>query len=328
MVASLNRQAPESFPLLSQAAYVGMLLGAGTTVFRANFGGELFFPVCVTAACYAYLYHRSLPPPAGRDVINQQQRREVLSGIPTAIRRFLNQPSQPAVEPAWVEVVRWAPVSRYREPYRIAYVQVRALSNGTALKYEASNLKTGVKTSGPFQIQGTLSEAIQSLKNLQVTLEDNGSPVFSEAHHTFNYQPKTKTDKTQYVIPLLMRRADVVWNIYDFSDPNNIKAVVKKSCNLGKRCSFGSRRFLRTDTSLAEQIRQKQECVLAQFDPKTSKIHIEPLHSTSFFQDNILVSKYRWTVALIRNSGPTGNHAQIVVEGINDGFFSRRDHPR
>jgi hypothetical protein len=62
-------------------------------------------------------------------------------------------------------------------------------------------------------------------------------------------------------------------------------------------------------------------------------IEIEPkITAPSIIDDRVLVSKFTWAVTLVSNGGATlkggkpneisyGNHAEIYIEGINDGFF-------
>lgn len=50
-------------------------------------------------------------------------------------------------------------------------------------------------------------------------------------------------------------------------------------------------------------------------------VEIEPISAPSSIDSRIRVSKFTWAVTLITYSGSLGNHAGIVVEGINDGFY-------
>lgn len=56
-------------------------------------------------------------------------------------------------------------------------------------------------------------------------------------------------------------------------------------------------------------------------------IEIEPISSPSRIDKRMGVSKFMWAVTLITHKGSEGNHAKIIVEGINDGFYSS-EHPR
>lgn len=51
-------------------------------------------------------------------------------------------------------------------------------------------------------------------------------------------------------------------------------------------------------------------------------IEIEPISAPSRIDERIHVSKFIWAVTIITHTGCFGNHAQLVVEGINDGFYS------
>lgn len=51
-------------------------------------------------------------------------------------------------------------------------------------------------------------------------------------------------------------------------------------------------------------------------------VEIEPISFPSEIDDRMLVSKFTWAVTLVTYRGSFHNHAQIVVEGLNDGYFS------
>lgn len=52
-------------------------------------------------------------------------------------------------------------------------------------------------------------------------------------------------------------------------------------------------------------------------------IEVEPISIPSQIDERIHVSKFTWAVTLVTNSGCFGNHAQIIIEGINDGFYNQ-----
>lgn len=56
-------------------------------------------------------------------------------------------------------------------------------------------------------------------------------------------------------------------------------------------------------------------------------IEIEPVSAPSRIDERVRVSKFTWAVTLITHDGSNGNHAKIIVEGINDGFYSD-ENPR
>ena len=56
-------------------------------------------------------------------------------------------------------------------------------------------------------------------------------------------------------------------------------------------------------------------------------IEIEPISTPSRIDNRMRVSKFTWAVTLITHAGSNGNHAKIIVEGLNDGFYSN-ENPR
>ncbi|MEK7339583.1 MAG: hypothetical protein AABZ92_02575, partial [Verrucomicrobiota bacterium] len=57
--------------------------------------------------------------------------------------------------------------------------------------------------------------------------------------------------------------------------------------------------------------------------PQTHKpllIEIEPISAPSVIDERVRVSKFTWAVTLVTHTGSEGNHARIIIEGINDGF--------
>ena len=53
---------------------------------------------------------------------------------------------------------------------------------------------------------------------------------------------------------------------------------------------------------------------------------IEPISLPSEIDDRMLVSKFTWAVALVTRRGKCQNNAQIIVEGINDGFYNEQNN--
>lgn len=47
-------------------------------------------------------------------------------------------------------------------------------------------------------------------------------------------------------------------------------------------------------------------------------IEVEPRSQKSKIDDKVLVSKFMWAVTMIANQGSNGNHAQLIVEGLNN----------
>ncbi|VHO03603.1 hypothetical protein [Candidatus Rhabdochlamydia sp. T3358] len=50
-------------------------------------------------------------------------------------------------------------------------------------------------------------------------------------------------------------------------------------------------------------------------------IEIEPISLPSVIDERVRVSKFTWAVTLVTHTGSEGNHARIIIEGINDGFY-------
>lgn len=51
-------------------------------------------------------------------------------------------------------------------------------------------------------------------------------------------------------------------------------------------------------------------------------IEIEPISISSVIDERVRVSKFTWAVTLVTHMGSEGNHARIIIEGINDGFYN------
>lgn len=55
-------------------------------------------------------------------------------------------------------------------------------------------------------------------------------------------------------------------------------------------------------------------------------VEIQPISLPSEIDDRMLVSKFTWAVTLVTHGGDFDNHAQIIVEGINDGFYNEQNN--
>lgn len=56
-------------------------------------------------------------------------------------------------------------------------------------------------------------------------------------------------------------------------------------------------------------------------------IEIKPISAPSRIDKRVHVSKFTWAVTLVTHRGSEGNHAIIIVEGINDGYYGS-ENPR
>jgi hypothetical protein len=75
---------------------------------------------------------------------------------------------------------------------------------------------------------------------------------------------------------------------------------------------------------------------LSHYNIKPLLIEIEPkITAPSFIDNRVLVSKFTWAVTLVSHKGSNcigidpnkfshGNHAEIYIEGINDGFYNEK----
>lgn len=50
-------------------------------------------------------------------------------------------------------------------------------------------------------------------------------------------------------------------------------------------------------------------------------VEIEPISEPSRIDQRLRVSKFTWAVTLVMHGGSTGDHTQIIVEGINNGLY-------
>ena len=80
--------------------------------------------------------------------------------------------------------------------------------------------------------------------------------------------------------------------------------------------------FLPKDSELdADKLDALQKRMVPLSLQKPLLIEIEPIGEPSVFDPRVRVSKFIWAVALVTNGGSTGDHAEIIIEGINDGFY-------
>lgn len=68
---------------------------------------------------------------------------------------------------------------------------------------------------------------------------------------------------------------------------------------------------------------KKEKKLLSSPTQKPLLIEVEPISTPSIIDERVHVSKFTWAVTLVTNSGTSGNHAEIIVEGINDGFYDQ-----
>ena len=74
------------------------------------------------------------------------------------------------------------------------------------------------------------------------------------------------------------------------------------------------------DEDKRKPIEERLKIILQQ---KPLLIEIEPkITAPSVIDSRVIVSKFTWAVTLVTHEGSLGNHAEIIVEGINDGFYN------
>lgn len=256
----------------------------------------------------------------------------------------------------WVEFKRWAPVSEvlkydgsapsYKyEPQFLSkfflekeieeFSEVRVFTNGTHLKYEMIK-RTKYKWkepkiySGPIQMDRPINEMIEILQKCFVVLENEIAPVFSQSHLTLsgvckipkkNIFGSAKTKEKPVLLRLLLRQSGPVWNIYHEKDK---KVFSIQGIALSKKCAEYTKKLFKKaeSTSLNYQINFMKYLTLEECF--RDKICLCPRAFPSGFNPNVLVSAFMWTVTLVKYQGFKGNHAQIIVEGVNDGFIPEK----
>ncbi len=324
----LARYQPQAAFFYSQVAGVGTVGGAVSLTVSAFFGYDCLYPATITGFCFCAWAGAALSRTPQQEVWNQKFKGKFLSSLPRTVRQYLDSTSK------WVEFRRWPPVSNDHIPpaglfsavKRIfspsnEFVAVRAFTNGNSLKYVAINLQTQAKISGKIQIDVSIKKTMKLLKNCFVALEDDGSPVFSLSYHTLS-----STDGSGAICAdLLLRQKDSIWNIYD---KKTQRVTFIKEGSLSYRCSPATIAFFKNKNiaSVTDQILYARELILYK-KPCSSAFYLEPIHQSSGFNTDILVSKFMWAVTLIRYLGPSGNHAELIIEGINDGFFPKEIVP-
>lgn len=306
--------------LCSQVAGIGAVAGSVYVAAGAFFGYDLLYPATITGFCLCTWAGTTLSQTTEQKILNQEFRSNLLDYLPQGVRKFLDTPSK------WVEFKEWPPILDNRElphpdgiwglvknifsPPPRGLIKVSAFTNGIGLRCLTLNTLTQAKRIADIGLDRPLEEMIKLLKNCFVTLEDDGSAVFSQSYHNFS--------NSKGEIHLLLRKHDLVWNIYD----HDSKTVVSKRKNsFSYRCSEDAKTFCKNakNGSFIDEINFAKTFALYKYDP--SMVELEPIHQSSSFNEEVLISRFMWAVTLIRYQGPSGNHAEIVIEGINDGFF-------
>lgn len=78
----------------------------------------------------------------------------------------------------------------------------------------------------------------------------------------------------------------------------------------------------RPDLKQKENLLQARSQILSPEKPLF--VEIEPISEPSQIDNRLQVSKFIWAVTLVMHGGSTGDHTQIIVEGINNGFYDAK----
>ncbi|MGL5264517.1 MAG: hypothetical protein ACRDAI_08145 [Candidatus Rhabdochlamydia sp.] len=103
------------------------------------------------------------------------------------------------------------------------------------------------------------------------------------------------------------------------------KALSGSSIVLTSMVAVGSIALLFSPKELelnADKLNVLQKRMTPLFLQKPLLIEIEPISEPSVLDPRVRVSKFTWAVTVVTNGGSTGDHAEIIIEGINDGFYN------
>lgn len=174
------------------------------------------------------------------------------------------------------------------------------------------------------KIEGTL-EKEEDIKNYRLTVRKilkNRNPVF------ISNEELSKEETIDKIYPRIW--ADVFKNNIFSNDFKkfNVKQVQQKHT------------FTRISSQEPDVIIQSKKLAISQDISKqaTSLIKsimpfyvvVEPKTIPSIIDPHVKLSKLRWSACLVFGSGCCGQHTELIVEGINDGFFpeEKENHPK
>ncbi|VHO05314.1 hypothetical protein [Candidatus Rhabdochlamydia sp. T3358] len=81
--------------------------------------------------------------------------------------------------------------------------------------------------------------------------------------------------------------------------------------------------FLHEEFQLdTDKLNALQKRMTPLFLQKPLLIEIEPISLPSEIDPRMRVSKFTWAVTVVTNGGSTKDHSEIIIEGINDGFYN------
>jgi len=316
----------------SHVAGVAAIGGAVSLAVSAFFGFDCLYPATITGFSLCAWAGSAISRTHQHEAWNHNFKKQLSSFFDQVARQRSVKENLKNVQIInWVEFHKWTPIScestlppppktGFFEAWSTVYtprpresVEVRAFTNGTILKYIATNSRTQAKTSGNIPLIGSIENTMSLFKTYFIVLKRDNSPVFSPSAHTLS------DESGKFCARLLINGEDLIWNIYH---KESQIVTSENELSFSYRCSSEAKEFFKEKkyTSLANRINCAKEFVLYK-KPDSSTLYLEPIHASSGFNSEILVSKFKWGVTLIRYRGPSGNHAQIVVEGINDGFF-------
>jgi len=203
--------------------------------------------------------------------------------------------------------------------------EVEVFQIGNDLRMFVADIGGGGRTEIPLDFEGpNLQDKISYLKECEVVITSEGAPYFSKPIHRWFHEHNE--------ICLLRNGIDgLAWQLFNFkksflSSPSNKKRQVKitkvivdsvgrqskglihfpsfiEGCDWVKICK--GYKLIRIDVKL--------------FNPDSFKPVFQPISTKSRIDERVLLSQFYWGVTLITYQGVCENHAEIVIEGINDG---------
>jgi hypothetical protein len=210
----------------------------------------------------------------------------------------------------------------------INHNKVKLIRDGDSLKYVLT-----IYGNPKRKIQGDVPQDLRYTQENNIFILTQNDPIIMDDGVDFpDVWDEKASDNFKFKL-LSINQGELVWQLYD-KRTEETKLIPWNFVQLlpSDRCHIESSRIVTTikTKNFAEQFEIIKDFTAYGIDSDLNQeityqqpfvIHIEPKSFPSQVDSRLRVSKFTWSVTLVAHNGSDGNHAEIIIEGVNDGFI-------
>lgn len=201
------------------------------------------------------------------------------------------------------------------------------IKTNNTLLVQAVDMVTKTCSYCQLNLQQDIEEEIEQLKNCQVINFTDGMPHFGEPHFTWSNQ--------HYTLYLSTFKDLLIWSLKTSGEAiiQRIMVTHKGTLLEKNKCASTTIEMFKTffENNALNSPSYNEYCIAAlkrfqihaikknKSDIKPFQVYVKSISAQSYIEKKIEISFFYWAVTLIADGrGSQGNHAAIIIEGLDD----------